>query len=178
VLIELLAVLAAASPAPRAPSSPANRRGPEYAVADPTAFQSFIGAWSPEAAPLCAILASRADWDAVLHPAAVMGPHKPFAPPDGFWRTHGVLLVAQTAPASPPAHWFSRVRVAPRAGGVTVTYVLSRGPEGSSTVKAWLPIVAPKPLPQSIRFEAEGGATCAAALGAGAAIGTSGRLAP
>ena len=52
-----------------------------FKLLDPDAYQSFVGNWSPDTAPLCAAIGSADQWDHVLHPAATMGAHRPFAPP-------------------------------------------------------------------------------------------------
>ena len=58
-------------------------------------YQSFVKNWSPEETPLCAAMDSRADWDAVMHPAPTMGQTRPFSPPEAFWKRNSLLVLAR-----------------------------------------------------------------------------------
>lgn len=65
-----------------------------YKVLDPNAYQSFVANWTPRSTPLCAAMQSQADWDAIFHPAPVLGTNRPFGPPSELWSGAGVLMVA------------------------------------------------------------------------------------
>lgn len=76
-------------------SAPGLAQEPSYTVLDPKAYQSFVANWTPSNKPLCAAIQSQADWDAVFHPAPVMGANRPFGPPAEFWNDRAVLVLAK-----------------------------------------------------------------------------------
>ncbi len=168
---KILALLALAPAVPSAAQT-VESHSPRFVATQSSAYQSFIKNWSPDSTPLCAILASSADWDAVLHPAGVMGAHKPYAPQVDFWRTHGMLIVARTVPGAASSIRLEKIAATKRSTGVVVTYKLEGGADASFMTKVWLPIEVAKPLPVSAAFKDTNGVKCSAKLGGGAVIGT------
>jgi len=148
----LTLVLAAASPALAAPVS--------FTALSPDAYQSFVGNWTPETAPLCAEIDSAARWNAVMHPAAVMGPDKQFAPAASFWTSHMVLLLARVVPAGGEGA-FSAPSVTRTGRTLTVTYRYTAPPPASSTIKSYLALAVPKSTATSVVFRQNGRRVCA-----------------
>jgi hypothetical protein len=132
----------------------------------PDAYQSFVGNWTPDSAPLCAAIRSQAEWDQVLHPAAVMGASKPFSPDPGFWRGHMVLLIARVAPAA-AEDAFTAPAVSRAGGALTVSYHFTVPPPASSTMKWYLALAVTKASPTAVSFQENGRRVCALRLAAG-----------
>ena len=169
-LAVLLALAAASAPAFAAPVS--------STVLSPDAYQSFVGNWTPASAPLCAVIDSSTRWNAVLHPAAVMGAGKPFAPPPSFWTSHMVLLLARVIPAGGEGA-FTAPSVAGHGRTLTVSYTFTAPAPASSTIGWYLALAVAKSAPTSVVFEENGHTVCSLSPARGAwrspAAGDSGR---
>jgi len=157
--LALLLALALAAPAFAAPVS--------FTVLSPDDYQSFVGNWKPDSAPLCAAIDSAARWNAVLHPAAVMGAHKPFAPAPSFWASRMVLLLARVTPAGGEGA-FTAPSVAVAGRTLTVSYTFKPPPPASSTIKWYLALAVPKTAPTSVVFQENGHTVCSLRPASGA----------
>ena len=131
-----------------------------YQRLSPGDYQSFVGNWAPNSAPLCAALRSGADWERVLHPAPTMWRHKPFAPSAAFWTGHAVLLVARVANAGPTADILTHEHVRRAKDALEVDYAFRPTPPASSTIKWYLALAVPRPLPPEVRFKEGGRLVC------------------
>jgi len=131
-----------------------------FKLLDPNAYQSFVGNWTPDTAPLCAAMSSDAQWNRVLHPAATMGSHKPFAPPGNFWSGRAVLLFARVVNAGDPAKVFQVDDVLRRKDTIDVTLRFKPTPPASSTMKIYFAVAVDKPIPPRIRFIQDGTIVC------------------
>jgi len=129
---------------------------PGWKRLDPAAYQSFVMNWTPDSAPFCAAMRSPAEWDAVMHPAPVMGPHKPFAPPASFWKEHAVLLIAKVVGGGDKVEAFTDVSVK----GGAVAYRFQAPPSASFQVKSALMLAVSKPLAGKVRFIENGKPVC------------------
>src|SRR5690242_12174027 len=78
---------------------------PQYTVLSPSDYHVFVAPWTPADQPFCSAFQTAADWEARMHPAAVMGDNK-FAPPAEIWRDHAVVLMARETNPGDPAHLF------------------------------------------------------------------------
>ena len=139
-----------------------------YQALDPAAFQSFVGNWTPDSAPLCAVIDAAARWDAVMHPAAVMGGAKQFAPPAETWASQDVLLIARVIPGGAKGPAFEPVSVAAAGGSVEVDYKFTAPPASSYTIKSYMALEVPKPVPATVVFKENGRTVCALKPGDGA----------
>jgi hypothetical protein len=104
----------------------------------PASYAVFVGNWAPETAPFCAVINDPDAWARVMHPAATMGQHAPFAPAAEFWRDHTVLVVARIAPGGAATKLFNAVAVTQSRGDVELDYLFRRPPEATYSIKAWL----------------------------------------
>lgn len=145
----------AGSAPPAAPASVA------YQVLTDDDFQSFVGNWQGNA-PLCAALASQADWDRYIHPAATMGrPRHPFQPEDGFWRDHVALLIARVANAGGGENPSLRIEgVTQQGGALTIATSFHQVAHGSFQMNLWALVVLPRPLPGGATFRDADGTSC------------------
>jgi hypothetical protein len=148
----LALVLAAASPALAAPV--------RFTPLSLDAYQSFVGSWTPDNAPLCAEINSAARWNAVLHPAAVMGADKAFAPAPSFWTSHMVLLLARVVPAGGEGA-FTAPSITSTGRTLRVSYDFTAPPLASSTMKGYLALAVPKSTATSVVFRQNGRRVCA-----------------
>ena len=139
-----------------------------YKALDPGAYQSFVGNWTPDSAPLCAVIGSAANWDAVLHPAAVMGGSNRFAPPPETWRSHVVLLVAKVIPGGAKGSALESVSVNDAGGSLNVDYRFTPPPASSFTIKTYMALEIAKPIPESVVFKENGQTVCTLKPAAGA----------
>jgi len=139
-----------------------------YRILSPGAYQSFVGNWVPAGAPLCAALRSQADWDGVLHPAAVMGANRPFSPPADFWNSKAVLLVARVVDAGDTTGIFHLTRLQRDRDAVELDYAFAAPPHASSTMTWYLAVAVAKPLAATIRFKESGHTVCTLQPDAGA----------
>jgi hypothetical protein len=98
-----------------------------HRVLRPSEFQSFVKNWDGDK-PLCARIASSADWDRYFGAAAVGGANKPFEPDAGLWRTHVGYLLARSANSAADFDSLLRVQSVRRQGGTTqIDYRLQPG---------------------------------------------------
>lgn len=127
---------------------------------DLEAYQGFVAGWTPATWPFCAILRSAADWSAVVHPAAVMGSQKPFAPPADLWSRRAVLIVARTtyAPTDGPALAIESLHET--ASAVDVDTRFAAPPPSSYRVKQAVAVELAKPLPARILVRDHGAVVC------------------
>lgn len=149
----LLAAIALLAPNAAEPKS-------AFKLLDPDAYQSFVGNWTPDTAPLCAAIGSADQWDHVLHPAATMGSHKPFAPPADFWKGHVVLLFARVVNAGDLSKVFQVDDVLRRKDTTDVTLRFKPTPAASSNEKAYFAVAVDKPIPARVRFIQDGSIVC------------------
>jgi hypothetical protein len=98
----------------------------------------------------------------------VMGAHRPYAPPEAFWRTHTVLLFARLG--TPPASGnfdasLQTVGVDQRAGRIRVATHFAAAAPGSETVKFWTAAAVQRPLAASMaEFTDRGQTICTVQL--------------
>jgi hypothetical protein len=139
----------------------------QFNVLNPGDYQSFAGNWTPDTAPLCAAMGSADQWDHVLHPAATMGSHKPFAPPADFWNRHVVLLLARIVDAGDLSKVFQVDDVLRRKDTIDVTLRFKPTPPASSRMKAYIAVAVDKPIPARVRFIQDGSIVCVLDTAAG-----------
>ncbi|HEY5070508.1 MAG TPA: hypothetical protein VII63_00610 [Caulobacteraceae bacterium] len=141
--------------------APAQAAEPAYLRIDPSRFQSFVGNWTPEDAPLCAVIRSEAEWRQILHPAPVMDSHKPFSPGGKFWKGHAVIMVARVISAGNIAGVFRPERIRRSAEAIEVDYRFSPTPRASSSIKWYLALRVAEPLPPTVSLVENGREVCA-----------------
>ena len=72
-----------------------------YTRIDVGEYQSFLKNWDDKKHPvLCALIQTPAHYEALFHPAPVMGTKRPFAPDAALYINEQILLVARVMPAS------------------------------------------------------------------------------
>ena len=141
---------------------------PQTALLHPQDFQDYVEHWSPASAPLCRVFTSAASWAQTLHPAAVMGAHRPFAPREAFWRDHAVLFVARTIYAGPADDVLKVRRITRASDGLAFDYTYSATPPSSSTMNWWVGAAVEKPLPRRVVFRENGRTVCTVSVTPGA----------
>jgi hypothetical protein len=127
---------------------------------NPADYQSFVGNWTPADAPLCAAIGSAEAWNRVLHPAAVMGDRRPFAPPSEFWERHAVLLFARVVPGGGQASALRLAGAERSPDAIDIVVAVTPPPPSSWTMKSWLAVAVPKPLPPHVGFLENGKRIC------------------
>jgi len=124
-------------------------------------YQSFVKNWSPEGSPLCAAMDSRADWDGVMHPAPTMGQTRPFSPPEAFWNTNSLLVLARVINSGgDDSHVFQVGRAVRSKSKVMIDYNFRAPPAASSQIKAAMGLEIAKLLPSTIEFKENGRVVC------------------
>lgn len=136
-------------------------RDAQNQVFGPNDFQSFVKNWDGDD-PLCARIASEADFDRYFGAAAVMGGNKPFGPPESLWATHNAYLLARVANggSGDPANLLQVQRVERAAGSVKVHTTFSSPPSGSYQVKTYVLVAVPKPVTGTVEFHHAGQRIC------------------
>ena len=132
----------------------------DYVALDMTRYHSFVGAWSPQTAPLCALISSQAKWDAVMHPAPVMGGGQVFGPPADTWGAHSVLLLARIVPGGGGAPALRPVFAKLNDGVLEVDYQFRTPPQSSYTVSTAMALEIPEVVPDSVVFKENGKTVC------------------
>jgi hypothetical protein len=133
----------------------------DYQVFGPGDFQSFVKNRDGDA-PLCARIASEADWDRYFGAAAVMGPMKPFGPPAALWTTHNTYLLARHANGGGGnIEDILKVRRVERgAGSVKIETAFAAPATGSFQVTTYVLVALPKPVSGTVEFREQGRAIC------------------
>ncbi|WP_149365262.1 hypothetical protein [Rhodanobacter sp. T12-5] len=127
----------------------------------PGDYQVFLTHWTPDGAPLCAVMQTEAQWSRVLHPAAVMWRNKHFAPPANFWKDHAVVLLGRSVFGTNNTRHVFRLESVTRGSGTLTLAVHFEPPHASSYKMGWFIAVAVnKPLPQQIAFVENGALLC------------------
>ncbi|MFZ2029748.1 MAG: hypothetical protein WAU68_05530 [Vitreimonas sp.] len=134
---------------------------PPYTVLNQGDYHVFVASWVPADQPFCAAFQSAAEWEARMHPAAVMGENR-FAPPTEIWRDHAVLLMARETNPGDPAHIFAVTSVTKStdANALDVHTTFTPAPASTSTIIAYVAVEVPKPLPHLIHFNENGRDIC------------------
>ncbi|MCA1324240.1 hypothetical protein [Herbaspirillum sp. alder98] len=112
-------------------------------------FQGFLKNWDDARQPVfCALIRSRAQWDALMQPAATMGDQRPSGPPAAYFQTKQYLLVARVMQAPDAAerpHVFTPLSVTLREGVLRVNYLYRAPSSGASyQVKDYMMLGIPK----------------------------------
>lgn len=129
-------------------------------VFGPGNFQSFVKNWDGDG-PLCARIASEADWDRYFGAAAVMGDNKPFGPPAALWNTHTGYLFARAANGGGDMDELLKVqRVDRDRRSVKIETVFAGPASGSFQVTTYVLVAVPKPVSGTVEFRDQGRAVC------------------
>jgi hypothetical protein len=134
--------------------------GVAFTRLDPVSYAVFVANWVPTEAPLCAVINDPDNWARLMHPAAAMGPHAPFAPAPEFWRDHAVLLAARVVPAGPISEMFHGVSVTASGGAMELDYRFQPPPAASYRIKAWLGVAVPRKPASRVVFRENGLPIC------------------
>ncbi len=134
---------------------------PPYTVLNPNDYHVFVAPWSPADQPFCAAFQSAADWEARMHPAAVMGENK-FAPPSEIWRDHAVVLMARETNPGDPAQLFTVTGVTKStdADALDVHTTFTPAAQSTYTIVAYVAVAVPRPLPHVVHFNENGRDVC------------------
>jgi len=138
-----------------------------YTALDPTAYQSFVGNWSPDSGPLCAVIGSQAQWDKVMRPAPLMGKTPAFGPPASTWDAHVVLLIAKVMPGGGVGSAFKPLSVQRTGDALDVSYRYVMPHVASYQIKGYMALEVAKPVAASVVFTENGKAVCSLKPGAG-----------
>ncbi len=110
-------------------------------------FQSFIKNWEDKKYPvLYALIRTPAQWDAIFHPAPVMGGNRPFAPDAKLYENEQIIIVAHVIPVPDPNLTLFNIRQIFADNDVLFIYYRFNQPESTAsyTVKSHLSVVIPK----------------------------------
>ena len=132
-----------------------------HRVFGPNDFQSFVKNWEGNR-PLCARIASEADWDRYFGAAAVMGENKPFGPPAALWATHNGYLLAREANGGGGdiGQLLKVQRVDRTAGSVKIDTIFAGPASGSFQVTTYVLVAVPKPVSGTVEFRDRGQTIC------------------
>jgi hypothetical protein len=140
--------------------APVAAAGSGNRIFGPNDFQSFVKNWEGNR-PLCARIASQADWDRYFGAAAVMGENKPFGPPEALWTTHTAYLLAREASGGGDVADMLKVqRVDRSAASVKIDTVFSGPASGSFQVTTHVLVAVPKPVSGTVEFRDRGQTIC------------------
>lgn len=122
-----------------------------YRTIDSGTFQSFVKNWDDAADPvLYALIRNPAEWDAVFHPAPVMGGNRPFAPEESLYEKEQILVVAKVAQSSAT---LTLGEVVADGEDLHVSYSFAEGESDKSyMMKKHLLVVLPKSDCKQIRL--------------------------
>jgi hypothetical protein len=112
-----------------------------FTTLTPENLQSFVKTWQPADKPLCKILKSNTDWDKWMGAAAVMGPHKPYAPPASLWSDKFMVLIARVVDAADPATVFDMKRVRGDRQTLAIAYHIRAPSPASYKIAAWIGVI-------------------------------------
>ncbi len=118
-----------------------------YRILKNDEFQSFIKNWDDKKYPaLYALIRTPAQWDAIFHPAPVMGGNRPFAPGAKLYENEQIIIVAHVIPAPDPNLTLFNVRQIFTDNEVLFIYYRFNQPENAAsyTVKSHMAVVIPK----------------------------------
>jgi hypothetical protein len=111
-------------------------------------FQSFIKNWDDKKYPaLYALIQNPAQWDAIFHPAPVMGgQNRPYCPDGKVYEKEQIVVVARVIPAPDANLTVFNVRQVVAGNEVLVLYYRFNNPENpaSYTIKSHLAVAMPK----------------------------------
>lgn len=140
---------------------------PPYTVLNPSDYHVFVAPWDPLDQPFCAAFQSAADWDARMHPAAVMGGNT-FAPPTEIWSDHAVVMMARETNPGDAAQMFrvTAVTKSTDADALDVHTTFTPAQPSTFTIVAYVAVEVPKPLPHVIHFNENGRDVCEIRTGA------------
>jgi hypothetical protein len=164
--VGILLGLAACTPTTASDGSGASGAATASAGADvshrvlrPSEFQSFVKNWDGDK-PLCARIASSADWDRYFGAAAVGGANKPFEPDAGLWRTHVGYLLARSANSAADFDSLLRVQSVRRQGGTTQIDTAFNQGNQSFQVTTYVLVAVEKPVAGTVTFTDRGQPIC------------------
>jgi hypothetical protein len=120
---------------------PVSSQAVTFTTLTPGDLQTFVKTWQPADKPLCKILKSNADWDKWMGAAAVMGPHKPYAPPASLWSDNFVVLIAQVVDATDPATVFDIKRVSSDRQTLAIAFHIRAPTPASYKIAAWIGVI-------------------------------------
>jgi hypothetical protein len=134
---------------------------PPYTVLNQSDYHAFVAPWDPSDQPLCVAFQSAADWEARMHPAAVIGKNT-FGPPTETWREHAIVLLAREINGGDPAHRFKVTGVtrSTDADALDIHMTFTPPPASTFTAVAYVAVEVQKPLPQVIHFNENGRDVC------------------
>jgi hypothetical protein len=133
-----------------------------FTTLTPKDLQSFVRSWQPADKPLCKILQSGADWDRWMGAAAVMGPHKPYAPPAGLWSHKVMVLIARVVGATDPATVFDMKRVRADRQTLAIAYHIRASSPASYKIAAWIGVIVGRDqLGDRVDIAEDGATVCA-----------------
>ncbi len=110
-------------------------------------FQSFIRNWDDKKYPaLYALIQTPAQWDAIFHPAPVMGQNRPFGPEAKFYDNEQIIIVAHVIPAPDASLTVYNVRHIVADNNILIIYYRFNQPENAAsyTIKSQLAVAIPK----------------------------------
>jgi hypothetical protein len=148
---------------PPQPYAPPSSPTPDtnWVALNPSDYQVFVGNWTPDAVPLCAVLSSEADWNRILHPAATMFSNKAFAPPAFMWNSRAVLLVARATYGGDNPNLFQPTAVSRTQDTIELDYGFTPPLAAATyTGKYYMMVQVTKPLPANVRFVENGREVC------------------
>ena len=117
-------------------------------------YQSFIKNWDAGMDPvLYAVIQSTQQWEAVFHPAPVMGGNREFGPEAGLFDSSNILVVARVTPGGADKEAFQYQQL-DREGELLILDYSFTQPEGEEgySVKKFLGVVVPKGEYTYVRF--------------------------
>ncbi|KAB8142233.1 hypothetical protein F8S13_14670 [Chloroflexia bacterium SDU3-3] len=138
---------AAGSPASATPGEPSASPAPDpsalpFETFRETTFSSFVKNTYPDF--LLAAIRSEQEWDAIFHPAPVMGKQQAFAPETSLYKDRMILLIRRVAPAVANDSTFTVESVSRDGDRLTVRYQYTEpSPAASAQYSASVGIIIP-----------------------------------
>lgn len=108
-------------------------------------YQSFIQNWDEKANEvLYALIQSGDQWDAVFHPAPVMGGKREFGPDKERFEKEQLVVVARVVPQPGKEEVFTIESVSTTNGELTVRYMFKEPKAATSMAKSFIGVWVPK----------------------------------
>ena len=145
-ILGFLGIAALKLPASATASPPAEDVAIPYHRIGMDAYQNFLVNWEKQPV-LYALIQTPAQYNALFHPAGVMDPKRPYAPPDSLFDKEQILVVARVVTAgSNPDKVFEAVKLRNNQQTLELHYRFQapRTDAGTSQEKNFLALLIPK----------------------------------
>ena len=130
-----------------------------YKLIPMSQYQNCLNNWDDKKHPiLFALVQSKSQYDALFHPAPVLGDRKPFAPDPTVYKDHLFLVLGRTCTFSDVSQldrFFTVRKVTSRGSTLTLSYSFRSphiAPRDAATFKTFLVLQIPRAAYRTVNF--------------------------